>query len=93
MRYLFNEEKNMIVITTKNVINKSDCITTVYHDNDDGMWQFLGNTQIDETNAILVSLEEICMIDDSENDLCQMPCGYMAYRKENTWTISKYSES
>ncbi len=91
MKFLFKEDKNTMVITTRNVINKCDIITTVYHDNDDGMWQFLGKTQIDETNAVLVSLEEICMIDESVNELHQMPCGYMAYRENSLWKISKYS--
>lgn len=93
MKYLFNEKKDVMVITTQNIINRTDSITTVYHDIDDGMWQFLGNTQIDETNAVLVSLEEICMIDESVNDLYKMPCGYMAYKKDNSWNISKYSGS
>ncbi|WP_407396674.1 hypothetical protein [Treponema sp.] len=91
MKFLFKEDKNTMVITTSNIINKTDIITTVYHDSDDGMWQFLGKIQIDETNAVLVSLEEICMIDESVNELYQMPCGYMAYREIDLWKVSKYS--
>lgn len=90
MIFLFNEDKNVMVLTTRNVINKKEKITTVYHDIEDGMWQFLGATQIDEGNAVLVSLEEICELDESVNELSQLPCGYMAYREDKNWNISKY---
>lgn len=92
MNFLFNEDKNTMVITTRNIITKNDIITTVYHDSDDGMWQFLGKIQIEEANAILVSLEEICLIDESVNELSQMPCGFMAYKENDKWIMSKYSE-
>ncbi|MCF0242843.1 MAG: hypothetical protein HUK25_09400 [Treponema sp.] len=90
MKYMFLEDKNTMVITTRNIINKSDIITTVYHDVDDGMWQFLGKTPIDESNAVIVSLEEICILDETVNDLYQMPCGFMAYRENTEWNVSKY---
>lgn len=90
MRFLFNEDKNAMVLTTNEVLEKKDRIYAVYHDSDDGMWQFIGKMDCDNSNARLVSLEEICILDDSVNDLAELPCGYMAQRNNDKWIISKY---
>lgn len=89
MRFLFNEDKNVMVITTKKILENKDKIYTVYHDSDDGMWQFIGTSDSDNSEVCLVSLEEICKLDDSVNDLYDMPCGFMAYKENGQWKISE----
>jgi hypothetical protein len=89
MRFLFNEDKNVMVITTKKILENKDKIYTVYHDSDDGMWQFIGNSDSDNSEVCLVSLEEICKLDDTVNDLYDMPCGFMAYKENGQWKISE----
>lgn len=89
MRFIFNEDKNVMVITTKKILENKDKIYTVYHDSDDGMWQFIGNSDSDNSEVCLVSLEEICKLDDSVNYLYDMPCGFMAYKENGQWKISE----
>jgi len=89
MRFLFNEDKNVMVNTTKKILENKDKIYTVYHDSDDGMWQFIGNSDSDNSEVCLVSLEEICKLDDSVNDLYDMPCGFMVYKENGKWKISE----
>jgi hypothetical protein len=86
IKYCFSEAKNTMVITTKSIINNIKYISLVSHD-DDGMWEFLDGDDVDEEDAAIVSLFEIVKIDDSINDLCELPTGWIAYRecKDGKW--------
>lgn len=87
IKYDFLEDKSTMVITTKNIIAHAKDITLVSHDEDDGMWEFLDGDEVNEKNAVIVSLFEIIMLDDSINELCELPLGWVAYRnnKNEKW--------
>ena len=89
VKYNFLEEKKTMVITTKNIINQIKDITFVSHDDEDGMWEFLDGDEVDETNAAIVSLFEIVQLDNSINELYELPLGGLAYRnnKNEKWII------
>ena len=87
LEYNFSEDKNTMVITTKNIINNVNDIVLVFHDEDDGIWEFLDGEIIDKESAAIVSLFEIVKLDNSVNDLCGLPLGGRAYRnsKNEEW--------
>jgi len=82
---------NQVVFTTKHVVRNNSTITNVYHDSDDGAWQFLGDEDVTEANALLVPLGEIIELDPSVKDVLHIEEGYSAHRTSKTdrWKITK----
>lgn len=87
MRYLFKDAKNTIVITTKEILNGEHPVTSVFHDLDDGMWQFLDGEELSEERAAIISLKEMVEIDDSVNDIANLPLGGIACKKDGVWIV------
>jgi len=90
----FNEELNVMVITTKKILNKKSPILFVSHDADDGMWQFLDGKEANFDEAMIVGLEEIVNIDNSLNDIADLELGWYAWRETRTgnWIRAKNEE-
>mgnify|MGYP000925808301 CR=1 FL=1 len=90
-KWKFVDLPNTMVITTKNIMHNKFDILFVTHDADDGMWQFLDATEINENNAAVVGLEDIVGIDPSVNELHDLPLGWEALRnnKNDEWKIRK----
>ncbi len=89
--WLFQDPPNVMVITTKRILNRKEDITLVSHDIDDGMWQFLDGFELDEKNAAIVSLQEIVKLDTTILYLHNLPLGWIALRKKKTneWIFEK----
>lgn len=80
-QYKFKEPENTACFTCVHVINKEKDILYVSHDKD-GDWQFLcGEEGHTEKDAKLVSLKSITELDESVNDLFEMPFNVGAERK------------
>ena len=77
----FSDSKNVAVFTTTHVVKDKQPILYVFHDADDGSWQFHYAGNKTEKDSMIVTLEEILTIDPSIADLADMPSGQMAYRK------------
>jgi hypothetical protein len=56
-------------------------ILSVYHDEDDDGWQFIGASDATESNACVISLDEAVQIDPTLLELADMPPGYFATRE------------
>lgn len=84
------EDKNKSAITTKYVVNNNSIIVSVFYD-EDGDWQFLGEEEVSEEDAIVVSIQEMIDIDKSLVNLPDLKEGESAYRKnkESIWIIRK----
>jgi len=84
------EDKNKSAITTKYVVNNNSIIVSVFYD-EDGDWQFLGEEEVSEEDAIVVSIQEMIDIDKSLVNLPDLKEGESAYRKnkESIWLIRK----
>ena len=86
----FADSGNTAVFTTSFVLNGND-ITTVYHDKEDGAWQFMSSDKYEnfETVAKVVSLNEIVEMDSSILEIADLPLGYYAFRKskKDLWVI------
>jgi hypothetical protein len=89
----FSESGQTAVFTTKFVIEDGSDITTVYHDADDGAWQFLSSDEYEnfEEVARVVSLDAIIEIDSSLLEISDLPPGFMAFRPDKSadWEISE----
>ncbi len=84
MEYKFLDDKNTIAITTKKIVSRQSEILLVSHDEDDGMWEFLDGEDVCEENAVVVSMFEMSQIDESINELYDLPLGWIAYRENKT---------
>jgi hypothetical protein len=89
----FNDQNNLAVITTKKITSGEDWIGYVTHDMDDGSWQFLelSNKEPNIEDAVVVSLENILDLDETINELSDLPLGWFASRlsKTSPWLKGK----
>lgn len=62
-----------------------------YHDDDDGMWQFLDGEDVSESDARILGLKEVIDIDTSLVQLADLPMGWVACRETifNQWVREK----
>lgn len=89
-----NEIKsNTAVFTTRFVVENDSPILYVTHDSD-GDWHFMGDEDVDENDAKLVSIKNILDLDKSLNDLPFLEEGHRAVRlvKKDSWEIYKITE-
>lgn len=78
---LIDENPNKAIITTKYVANERKTIVNVIYD-EDGDWQFYTNDDIDESDAVVLSVRQILEIDKTlaSIELCK---GQEATRKDS----------
>jgi len=80
--------KNMgdIVMTTTNILEKKAKIDTLYHD-EDGVWQALPADDFNESDAQVISMQNLIDLDDSIWDILSLPKGYKSIREDDKWII------
>jgi hypothetical protein len=78
----FDQPRNCATITVKQVLDGSEPILMVTHDEDDHGWQFLGISDASEADARVVCLEEIAQRDPSVLEVADLPPGWWATRKK-----------
>lgn len=88
-KFPFKDEPNTAVFTCVHVLNKEKSILYVIHD-EEGTWQFLCGDNHMESDAKIVSLEEIYKLDKTIGKLSNLKCGKSAIRndKSSKWVIS-----
>lgn len=91
MKWPFNDPPNVAVFTSRQIIEKTDWIQYVSHDENDGAWQFHSASGTIEKDARIVSLKLITEIDPSVILLSTLPLGWFASRnaKNADWKIEK----
>jgi hypothetical protein len=77
----FTDPINLAVITTCSVVKEHKPILSVFHDSEDGGWQFHHEKEPIKENAMVVSLNEIVEIDETINELSDLPIGWVAWRE------------
>ena len=82
MNWPFHDAPDVVVLTTRSVIENNDWIHYVSHDADDGAWQFLSvsGAPDDESDARVVLLRNIIAKDPSLNLIADLPLGWFAWR-------------
>lgn len=94
-KFLFDESENVACIVCDHVINKHRDILLVTHDAEDGQWGFLCGAEDHEmVNYKLIAIKNAIEIDESVNELHDMPLGFGAERKKvgADWHIFKQTE-
>lgn len=80
--YKFQDAENTVCFVCDHVLNKERPILNVTHDKEDGIWQFMcGQNDHDESNAKIISLKQATELDNTINDLYEMPLGVGAERE------------
>ena len=86
-KYTMN--KNQYVFTTRFVIYDNSEIIRIIHE-ENGDWQFLGYEEnLNESDAVIISLGEMLNFDNSLNIVDSLPMGKQALRKDkqSPWYI------
>jgi hypothetical protein len=78
--WVFADPGNLAVITLRAILRGADPILHVVHDADDGGWQFLGWGDAREDDAVVVSLRTATRLDESVEELADLPPGWHAWR-------------
>ena len=77
----FSERKDLYVFICTHILDGRKPIKFVTHHFDDGNWQFLCGGMHSESDAVIISIQEVCELDRSVEELCDLPVGYCASRK------------
>jgi hypothetical protein len=72
------------VFTTKRVMSGDDPVTRVFHDVEDGAWQFHGPDESKTEDLAYVCFHHIVDKDPSIEGLADLPVGWCAWRKDAT---------
>lgn len=75
----FKEPESVAVITLARVVDGSQPILIVVHD-EDGDWQFLDGGKVTEQDAATVSLKRVVDLEPAIKDLADLPLGWTAER-------------
>lgn len=80
-QWLFDDPRNVAVFTVRSVWEDRRPILYVFHDHDDGAWQFHVDIEPDCGESSVVALEEIVRIDPTIMELADLPLGWCAWRE------------
>lgn len=75
----FQQSEDLAVITLHRIVDGSQSILYVVHD-EDGDWQFLDGGDVSEEDAAIVSLKQIVQLEASLKTLADLPPGWAAER-------------
>lgn len=83
-----DENRNKAVLTTRYVVKNNSSVVTIIYD-EDGDWQFLGAEEIDESDAVVLSMKEMIKHDDTLYNIPELKCGQSAVRENihSPWRI------
>ena len=89
----FSAPPNLAVIVNRKIISGDDWIAHVFHDPDDGGWQFHNSEPgpVSESDAAVVGLSEILELDPRVSELADLPLGWQAWRNSQSspWQRAK----
>jgi len=87
----FGDPPNVAVFTSKKIIERGDWSQRATHDAEDGAWRFHSPGGAAESEALIVSLEEITRMNPTVLFLANLPLGGCAWRetKAGPWNREK----
>lgn len=91
MPFPFDEPENCATFTTRFILEGLDWIGLVFHDAEDGTWQFHSlDRELNMKDAAIMSLGNIVRLDPSVEELADLPRGWKARRtsKSSPWVRS-----
>jgi len=94
--YKFFDAENTVCFVCDHVLNKQRPVLRVLHEKEDFYWQFLcgENDHLTDANIKIISMKEATEIDNTINELYEMPLGVGAERKSisDKWVPFKIPE-
>ena len=93
MTFAFKDAPETACIVCQHVLDGKNPITFISHDKEDGMWQFLCSEDHILEDVRLISLAEAFQIDESINQVADLPCGCVVERTEDKGRWKVYSSS
>lgn len=85
----FADPQNVAVIADREIVEGGQWIAHVFHDAEDGAWQFhtASSKRNSESQPMVVSLRAIVQLDPSIVELADLPLGWHAWRdaRNSTW--------
>lgn len=79
----FKDDPKTMVFTTKRIIDREAIVSLVFHDEEDGMWQFLDGIDTDDNSAAIISISEMVSIDPNLEKIADLPLGWVAWRNDS----------
>jgi len=79
-QWIFDQERNVATITTRQVIHENLPILSVVHFKDDDSWAFTCGTTNKPEDLLLVGMGEVVDRDESLYSIADLPSGWSAYR-------------
>ena len=76
----FTDPPNVATITTRQVIDEGATILIVFHDADDGTWQFLPGCELTTADARVIGLANMVARDGTLVELADLTLGWRATR-------------
>ena len=77
----FREPQNAPIFTVKQIMDGTQPILHVSHDEEDGAWQFLAMETLGDMDPVIVEFGEIVKLDRGILELADLPLGWRAIRK------------
>jgi hypothetical protein len=77
----FDQPRNCATFTMRQVMDGSEPILLVSHDQDDHGWQFIGSSEALMADAMLVALEEVVRRDPTVIEVADLEPGWQALRE------------
>ncbi len=89
--YPFSEHPEKLVFTCCHFLEGEKPLTFAAHHFDDNNWQFLCSEHHADTDAVIITIGELLELDPSIEELCDLPVGYLATRKNKNakWISSR----
>ena len=80
--WMFENPRNVAVVTTRSIVRDGAWIAHVSHDADDGSWQFHDSAPGEPRaeDAMVVALSSMVLRDSTLNELADLPEGWRAWR-------------
>jgi Domain of unknown function (DUF4262) len=78
----FRDQPHTRIYTTKRVMKGEDLITRVFHDAEDGAWQFHGPPESKKEDIAIVCFHHIIDKDATINQLADLQPGWCAWRED-----------
>ena len=77
----FDQPRNCATFTMRQVMQRQEPILLVSHDADDHGWQFIGITEANMEDALLVCLSNVVELDPTVLEVANLPPGWQAIRE------------
>jgi len=85
------DKGNFDVLSTRFVLFEKDPIIYVYYQEEEGLWEFIGSHSLEESDYIVVSIDELLEVDLTILELVDLMTDTYAYResKDVKWRRDK----